>query len=142
MFDTDKQYVEVEQQLIQTNLTYGNSLVDYKIGKGTKKEVDVIKKKVTELSKALDEMDAIIDFGSHRTKVLDNAIINTQRTLSNVIESERLAELKAELTIMQKDGMSASAIARERNMKVPFVEKLLGIGQPNYGFEKPVPSGS
>ena len=79
-------------------------------------------------------MDVLLSFGTDRTKVLDNAIINTQRNLGNALESERLAQLKAELVIMQKDGMSASAIARERNMKVPFVEKLLGIGQPYYDF--------
>ena len=32
LFDTDKQYAELEQQLTQANHTYGNSLVDYKIG--------------------------------------------------------------------------------------------------------------
>ena len=137
LFDADKQFAETEQQLIQMKQQYGETLVDYKIGKGTKKETDLIKRKVTELASQLDGLDALLSFGSHRIKVLDNAIINTQRTLGNAIESERLRKLKAELIIMQNDGMSAVAIVRERNIKVSFVEKILGIGQANYGFGQP-----
>ena len=79
-------------------------------------------------------MENTLSTGNHRVKALEKAIIHTQRNLGSVLESERLAELKAELVIMQNDGMSVSAIARERNMKVPFVEKLLGIGQVSYDF--------
>ena len=136
LYDTKEHYPNVEQQLTEAKNAYANSLVNYKLGNGAKKEVDVDKKKVGLLSDELTQIKIIINFSNCRIKSLADEVIMTQRCLVQYIETKRLANLKLELKQMRTDGMTATGIAKSKGMDLRFVEKMLGINQIRF-FDTP-----